>query len=586
MLIQRTMGPHQAEQKGEAPNARHHGISVSPGIAIGPAYFFQPLEYEIAEAHCTAAEKDEQLQLFEKAHAAALDELDAIFASFDDVQKDKAEIFRAHKELLQDDALLGDIRDGISSKLYTAECAVDMAFREYIALFAEMEDPLFSGRAADLRDLRSRLLRLLRGDEQKSLRHLPGSVILVVHDLLPSDTATLDREHVLGIVAEIGGATSHSAIIARGLNIPAVLGAADALSYCTDGGRIILDAMSGVIITAPDSALVEEYRVKRSSYLSQRATIQKYLDTTPVTRDGVRIEIGLNTGSDAVNDYEAYVDYVGLFRSEFLYMQSNHLPTEEEQFEAYRRVVARFGNRPVILRTLDIGGDKQLSYYQLPKEENPYLGKRALRLCISDESILRTQLRAAYRAAAYGNLELMLPMVGSMDDIDYAKSVAKSVREELTAEGVVIGEMPLGIMVEIPSIAMIADLAAAEVDFASIGTNDLTQYLCAADRLNADVSAFYQPLSPAMLRTLKRVIDAFRSAGKPVSVCGEMGGDVRAALLLVGLGLRKLSMSGSSIAEIKAMLAQHTIGEMEAAAERALACRTEAEVIALVDSLL
>lgn len=371
MLIQRTMGPHQAEQKGEAPNARHHGISVSPGIAIGPAYFFQPLEYEIAEAHCTAAEKDEQLQLFEKAHAAALDELDAIFASFDDAQKDKAEIFRAHKELLQDDALLGDIRDGISSKLYTAECAVDMAFREYIALFAEMEDPLFSGRAADLRDLRSRLLRLLRGDEQKSLSQLPGSVILVVHDLLPSDTATLDREHVLGIVAEIGGATSHSAIIARGLNIPAVLGAADALSYCTDGGRIILDAMSGVIITAPDSALVEEYRVKRSSYLSQRATIQKYLDTTPVTRDGVRIEIGLNTGSDAVNDYEAYVDYVGLFRSEFLYMQSNHLPTEEEQFEAYRRVVARFGNRPVILRTLDIGGDKQLSYYQLPKEENP-----------------------------------------------------------------------------------------------------------------------------------------------------------------------------------------------------------------------
>lgn len=586
MLIQRAPAPHQADIKREEPNARHHGISVSPGIAIGPAYFFQPLEYEIAEAHCTAAERDEQLQLFEEAHAAALHELDGIFDSFDDAQKDKAEIFRAHKELLQDDALLGDIRDGISSKLYTAECAVDMAFREYIALFAEMEDPLFSGRAADLRDLRNRLLRLLRGDEQKSLSHLPGSVILVVHDLLPSDTATLDREHVLGIVAEIGSATSHSAIIARGLNIPAVLGAADALSYCTDGGRIILDAMSGVIITAPDSALVEEYRVKRSSYLSQRATIQKYLDTIPVTRDGVRIEIGLNTGSDAVNDYEAYVDYVGLFRSEFLYMQSNHLPTEEEQFEAYRRVVARFGSRPVILRTLDIGGDKQLSYYQLPKEENPYLGKRALRLCISDESILRTQLRAAYRAAAYGNLELMLPMVGSMDDIDYAKSVAKSVREELTAEGVVIGEMPLGIMVEIPSIAMIADLAAAEVDFASIGTNDLTQYLCAADRLNADVSAFYQPLSPAMLRTLKRVIDAFRSAGKPVSVCGEMGGDVRAALLLVGLGLRKLSMSGSSIAEIKAMLAQHTIGEMEAAAERALACRTEAEVIALVDSLL
>ncbi len=586
MLIQRTMGPHQAEQKGEVPNARHHGISVSPGIAIGPAYFFQPLEYEIAEAHCTAAEKDEQLQLFEKAHAAALDELDAIFASFDDVQKDKAEIFRAHKELLQDDALLGDIRDGISSKLYTAECAVDMAFREYIALFAEMEDPLFSGRAADLRDLRSRLLRLLRGDEQKRLSRLPGGVVRVVRDLLPGDTATLDREHVLGIVAEIGGATSHSAIIARGLNIPAVLGAADALSYCTDGGRIILDAMSGVIITAPDSALVEEYRVKRSSYLSQRATIQKYLDTTPVTRDGVRIEIGLNTGSDAVNDYEAYVDYVGLFRSEFLYMQSNHLPTEEEQFEAYRRVVARFGNRPVILRTLDIGGDKQLSYYQLPKEENPYLGKRALRLCISDESILRTQLRAAYRAAAYGNLELMLPIVGSMDAIDYAKSVANSVREELTEEGLVSGELPVGILVVIRSIAMIADLAAAEVDFASIGTNDLTQYLCAADRLNADVSAFYQPLSPAMLRTLKRVIDAFRSAGKPVSVCGEMGGDVRAALLLVGLGLRKLSMSGSSIAEIKAMLAQHTIGEMEAAAERALACRTEAEVIALVDSLL
>lgn len=563
-------------------NAMHRGVPVSKGIAIGPAYRYQPTVYHEEDAYCSAAAVPEQLARLRAARAAALSELDAVYASFDAQQAEQALIFAAHKELLSDEELLDAIEDGIESGHRTAESAVFTAFAEFTALLSRVEDPTIASRVADLCDVRNRLLRLLHGDEEKTLSRLPGDVIVVAHDLLPSDTATLDRAHVRGILTEVGGATSHSAILARSMNIPAVLGAQDALSLTTDGELLILDAVEGGFYAAPDEALLADYRAREADFCARRAIMERYLDAEPLTRDGRRIQIGLNIGSDAPDDGYRHVDFVGLFRSEFLYMESDHLPTEAEQFEAYRRVLLHARGKPVTLRTLDIGGDKQLPYLPLPQEDNPFLGCRALRLCLSNETLFRTQLRAAYRASTFGALQIMFPMVGSMDDFDRAKAIALSVREELAREGVAMGGVPLGIMIEIPSIAMVADQAAREVDFASIGTNDLCQYLCAADRMNASVSACYQPLSPAMLRMLKRIIDAFAAIGTPLSVCGEMGGDPQAALLLVGMGLQKLSMSGSSIAAVKEMLSTHTLSQMEETAIRALSCRTERDVRALL----
>ena len=555
------------------------GEAVSGGIAIGKAYHYCPVEYTVEPAQ--AGNPAEEVKRLETARAKALEELKTIQNSFPEEQKDKAMIFAAHQELLEDEELLDMLQMGIQDEGYTAEYAVQSSFEEYIGLLSRVKDPTIAGRVADLKDVRNRLLRILHGDPEKSLSRLPGDVIIVAHDLLPSDTATMDRQHVLGILTEVGGKTSHSAILARSMHIPAVLGVTDVRKNIADGEEIILDAVEGLVLRDPTDEETAEYRKQEEAFQIRRRQTETYLAAEPRTKDGVPVQIGLNIGGADADETYRYVDFVGLFRTEFLYMENDHWPTEEEQFEAYARVLRLAKGKPVTLRTLDIGGDKQLPYYELPKEGNPFLGKRALRLCLAEEPLFRIQLRAAYRASVYGKLQIMFPMVGSLDDIARAKAVAESVRQELAAEGVPMGEVPLGIMIEIPAIAMLAPLAAAEVDFASIGTNDLCQYLCAADRMNASVAAYSQSMGPAMLKTLKMIIDAFRAAGKPLSVCGEMGGDPAAAALLVGMGLRKLSMSASSVAAIKEMLATHTLPELEAKAAAALQCRTQAEVLSL-----
>lgn len=562
------------------------GAPVSKGVAIGKAYLYRPVTYSTPEAYCKPEEAEAEFARVQSAIEQALEELQSIQASFSEKDADKAMIFAAHQELLEDEELMDSIQMGIMDESRTAEFAVASAFSDFIELLSMVDDPMIAARTADLQDVRNRVLRLLAGDEEKNLSRLPGDVIIVAHDLLPSDTATLDREHVLGILTEIGSGTSHSAIIARSMHLPAVLGVPDALDKIEDGAMMILDAMEGQILLSPDEATLADYRAREEAFRIRREQIEKYISADPVTTDGVRIDIGLNIGSDAADDNYAYTDFVGLFRSEFLYMESDHMPTEDEQFEAYRRVLQHTKGNPVTLRTLDIGGDKHLPYMPLPEEENPFMGQRALRLCLANEGLFRTQLRAAYRASVYGKLWIMFPMVGSLDDLRRAKTVANSVRDELIAEGHEIPEVPLGIMIEIPSIAMIADLAAEEADFASVGTNDLCQYLCAADRMNAAVADCYQSFSPAMLFTLKRIVDAFNAAGKPVSVCGEMGGDPAAAMLLIGYGWRKLSMSGSGIAGVKEMIATHSLAEMEETAAAALRCRTEAEVKALLKEKL
>ena len=555
------------------------GEAASGGIAIGKAYHYCPVEYTVEPAQ--AGNPAEERRRLETARAKALEELKTIQNSFPEEQKDKAMIFAAHQELLEDEELLDMLQMGIQDEGYTAEYAVQSSFEEYIGLLSRVKDPTIAGRVADLKDVRNRLLRILHGDPEKSLSRLPRDVIIVAHHLLPTDTATMDRQHVLGILTEVGGKTSHSAILARSMHIPAVLGVTDVRKNIADGEEIILDAVEGLVLRDPTDEETAEYRKQEEAFQIRRRQTETYLAAEPRTKDGMPVQIGLNIGGADADETYRYVDFVGLFRTEFLYMENDHWPTEEEQFEAYARVLRLAKGKPVTLRTLDIGGDKQLPYYELPKEGNPFLGKRALRLCLAEEPLFRTQLRAAYRASAYGRLQIMFPMVGSLDDIARAKAVAESVRQELAAAGVPMGEVPLGIMIEIPAIAMLAPLAAAEVDFASIGTNDLCQYLCAADRMNASVAAYSQSMGPAMLKTLKMIIDAFRAAGKPLSVCGEMGGDPAAAALLVGMGLRKLSMSASSVAAIKEMLATHTLPELEAKAAAALQCRTQAEVLSL-----
>ena len=561
------------------------GEPVSPGIAVGRVYHYRPHTCTIEATCCPPEEAAHQLARFQAALDAALLEIENLAAGFEDAQAEEGKIFLAHRELLSDEELLELVTDGIQAGHRTAEYAVDAAFSEFIDLLSAVEDPCIAARAADLKDVKNRVLRILTGGEEKNLSILPGPVIIVAHDLLPSDTATLDRDHTLGILTEAGSYTAHSAIIARSLGIPAVLGVSEALSRTTDGELLILDGTEGLIIPHPTAAVRAEYEKKLANLTARQAAIDGYLAAEPRTKDGQLISIGLNIGSDGPDAHYRCIDFVGLFRTEFLYMGSDHLPTEEEQFCAYSRVLEHAGDNPVTLRTLDIGGDKQLPYLLLPHEDNPFLGQRALRLCFAHEDLFRTQLRAAYRASAYGNLAIMFPMVGSLDELIRAKETALSVRQALVEEGVAVGNVPLGLMIEIPAMGLIADLAAQCSDFASIGTNDLCQYLCAVDRMNPAVASGYQSLSPAMLRLLSHIIRAYNAAGKPISVCGELAGQPGAALLLVGMGLKKLSMNGSAIAAVKEALSRHTMAELCSAAEAALGCKTQAEVFHIIHGL-
>lgn len=563
------------------------GNPVSPGIVCGKAYLYRITDLDVAEAYCGTAGAEEQLRLFEKALTDARGELDRLIASFPPAEAEKSKIFAAHKEILDDEELLGEVRRAIGKDGKCADFAIKTVFDEFIGLLAKVRDPLIAARAADLRDVRNRMLRVLQGKPEQNLSCLPADSIVVAHDLLPSETATLDRAHVVGIVAETGGSTSHTAILARNFRIPAVLGVEKALELLQEEELLALDGEAGTVFVSPDGETMAELRRKAAEFHIRQAAAEGYLGRPAATRDGVAISVGVNVGSDAFTLPADCCDFVGLFRTEFLYMQNDHLPTENEQFEAYRRVLESAGGRPVTLRTLDIGGDKTLPYFQLPREANPFLGRRALRLCFDHPEVFRTQLRAALRASAFGPLQIMFPMVGSIDDIRRAKAAVGGAMNELRAEEKPFQEdIRLGIMIEIPSIAATADLAAREVDFASVGTNDLTQYLCAADRMNPGVASYYQQLSPAMMRTLRGIFHAFDGPGKPVSVCGELAGDPAAVVILVGLGLRKFSMSEANIGRVKQAIAGVTLAQAQEWAKACLEMTTQEEIRALLHQRL
>ena len=559
------------------------GNPVSRGIALAKVYVYKAFKADVHESYFEAGQEAAKFKQFTDAVAAAEAELDTIVASLSVESPEKAKIFTAHIEILNDEEVAEEVKDMIYSSKAMPDYAVDMVFTEFAILLEKAKDSLIAARAADLRDVRNRVLRILKGEKEQNLANLREKVVVVAHDLLPSDTATLDRSHVMGIVTEVGGATSHTAIIARSYKIPAVLGVPEATEIMQNGDMIVLDALKGQVLLEPERATISEYEVKLEEFLKSEKQTAEYLGRIPLVASGERFSVGLNIGSIEPDEGFKYVDFVGLFRTEFLYMESEHMPTEDEQFAAYKKVLANAMGNPVTLRTLDIGGDKSLRYLVLPKEDNPFLGNRALRLCLDMPDMFRTQLRAALRASAFGPMQIMFPMVGTIDDVRAGNAAVEAVKAELRAEGIPFDEkIKVGIMIEIPSIAMIADLAAKETDFASVGTNDLTQYLHAVDRMNPKLITYYQSSSPAMFRILGKIFKEYNEANKQVSVCGELAGEPLAAIVLFGLGLRKFSMNASNIAHIKRMLSLFTLAETEEIAEKVVNMDTQADVEAFL----
>lgn len=557
------------------------GKSVSQGVAVGRIFVYKPFTPVVSESHFGGEEAGAKLEQYRAVRKKAAAELERIRNAMKRNNPDKAEIFTAHLDILFDEELDEMVSAAILKELLEPDFAIEKIYSQSAERLAQVEDSLIQERAADINDVKLRLLRNWAGVAEKNLSVLTGPVIVATRDLTPSDTATMDVANVMGIVTEKGGATSHTAILARSYGIPAVLGVSGFMDHIRDGGEAVLDAYEGKLITDPDDEQKRHYRQKEEQDLREARQLQLYLNRETRTRDDEKIEIGLNIGSCGKKELAAaeYMDYVGLFRTEFLYMNSESLPDEEHQFKIYKKVLEAYQGRPVTLRTLDIGGDKNLPYLELPREDNPFLGCRALRFCFREEELFQTQLRAALRASVYGNLWIMLPMVASLDDVRRAKSIIQDVKQRLSAENIAYSEnIKVGVMIEIPSVALIADALAKEVDFASIGTNDLCQYLTASDRLNESVSEYYQSYHPALFRLIGSVVSEFNRAGKPISVCGEMGGDRLSAPVLVGLGMRKLSMSLSSAAKIKKVLSELTTGEMKEMAERVVRFATAGEV--------
>jgi len=560
----------------------YKGNPVSPGIAIGEVYLYAPITPEIPEKTISPDEAEAATGRYSDLQKKTEEELIELKERLLlREEPDKAEIIEAQIGILHDVAMNAEIKKHILINLLSPECAIEKTYSKYVRLLSKAKDDQIRERVGDLLDIKTRLHRIWFDIPRQSLASLEKEVVVVANNLFTSDTAGIDRSKVLAIVTETGGSTSHSAIIARSYEIPAIVGIPNVIAGLEDGEPVIVDALEGVLYTSPDEAAYGLFEKKRGEYKEKAREIKRYLSVEPVTKDGIRIEVNLNIGSVAPEELAGslYTDGVGLFRTEFMYMSGSALPTEEKQYLAYRKAAVEFGGRPVIIRTLDIGGDKQLDCFELPNEENPFLGLRALRLCFENVPLFKTQIRAILRAACHGNLWLMLPMVGSLDDIRAAGAVIEEVKKDLEREGAEYKpDVPVGIMIEIPSIALVADMAVKEVDFASIGTNDLCQYLMAVDRLNPEVSKYYQSYHPAMIRLIAQVVSAFNDAGKPIGVCGEMGGEPLAVAALIGLGIRKFSMGISSVPGVKKLITGLTLGQAKSLAEQALSCKAASEV--------
>lgn len=564
------------------------GIAASNGIAIAKAYrLVEPdLSFEKKMIENPAAE----IERFRQAMAKAKSELETIRDRAKvELGEDKAAIFEAHLLVLNDPELNSPIEDKIQSEKLNAESALKETADMFVAMFEQMDNEYMKERAADIRDVTKRVLSHLLGVQLPNPSMIAEEVVIVAEDLTPSDTAQLNRQFVKGFTTNIGGRTSHSAIMARSLEIPAVVGTKLATNEINNGDLVIVDGLKGEVHINPTQEVIEQYRKVAADYELQKAEWAKLVNEQTISADGQHVELAANIGTP--NDLKGVTangaEGVGLYRTEFLYMGRDQLPTEEEQFEAYKAVLEGMNGKPVVVRTLDIGGDKELPYLELPKEMNPFLGFRAIRLCLEEQNIFRTQLRALLRASNYGNLKIMFPMIATLDEFRSAKSILEDEKQKLLAEGQKVSEkIELGIMVEIPSTAVLADQFAKEVDFFSIGTNDLIQYTMAADRMNQRVSYLYQPYSPSILRLVKMVIDAAHAEGKWVGMCGEMAGDETAIPILLGLGLDEFSMSATSILKARSLIRKLNKSEMEKLANEVINMQTTSQVIDAVNNVV
>lgn len=563
------------------------GIAASQGIAIAKVY---KLEQPVLKIVQISANPEEELKKLDSAFTKTIADIEQIKeVASKTLAEEELAIFDAHLMMIGDPEFRASIENEITSNSVNAEYAADCVSKMMISMFESMDDEYMRARAADIKDVSFRLLCNITGNEIPNLSTLNEPVVVVAKDLTPSDTSSLNKEFAKGFATEIGGRTSHSAIMARSLEIPAIVGVNEILNTLKSGDLVILDAINGEVITEPTEEQIAEYTKRAEEFRANKEALKALKDKPSVSIDGHKVELVGNIGSpadvDAVNANGG--EGVGLFRTEFLYMKSeNDFPNEDMQFAAYKSVLEGMNGKQVVIRTLDIGGDKKLSYFQFEEELNPFLGVRAVRFCLSRKDIFRVQLRALLRASAFGKLCIMFPMIATVAEFREAKSVYDEERAKLIAEGVTVGDVQVGIMIEIPAAAVLADQLAKEADFFSIGTNDLIQYSMAADRMSQPVSYLYQPLNPSVLRLIKMAIDGAHKEGKWCGMCGEMAGDELAAPILLGLGLDEFSMSATSILPARKIINSLSYAKMKELAEKAVASSTEAEVVELIKNTI
>ena len=556
------------------------GIAASDGIAIAKAFLVEEpdLSFEISKSNDSQQEKER----LAKAIADSKVEIEKIKAvASNALSEEEAQVFDAHLMVLEDPELQQAYTQKIDDETLNAESAVRQTADFYIEIFKGMEDnPYMQERAADIKDVTDRLVAHLLGVKIPDLSTIDEEVVVVAYDLTPSDTAQLNRQFVKGFATDIGGRTSHSAIMSRSLEIAAVVGTGNVSKEINDGDTVIVDGLNGDVIVNPDDATIAEYEKIAADFLARKAEWEKLKDAETLTKDGKKFEIAANIGTpkDLEGVHSNGAEAIGLYRTEFLYMDSDEMPTEDEQFESYKVVLEGMNGHPVVVRTMDIGGDKHLPYLQLPEEMNPFLGYRAIRIGLNQPELLRVQLRALLRASVYGSLRIMFPMISNLPEFRAAKAIYEEEKAKLESEGVeVADDIQVGIMIEIPAAAVIADQFAKEVDFFSIGTNDLIQYTMAADRMNEHVSYLYQPFNPSVLRLIKNVIDASHKEGKWTGMCGEVAGEPMAAPLLVGMGLDEFSMSASSVLKIRSLISKLDSNEMAELANKVVTEATSSD---------
>lgn len=560
------------------------GVNASEGIGIGKVMLIEEvsLDYEKKQITDTQAEIDRYRKVFDAYCEKTEKQAENIKNT---IGEKEADIILGHLLMLKDPAMSSSIEGNISSGC-CAEDAVAQVCDMFIGVFSMADDELTKQRASDVEDIKNGLITMLLGKEEVDIASAPSGTVLVAKDLTPSMTSCIVKENIVGIVTEVGGKTSHSAILARAMEIPAVLSVPNAMETFENGQEIIVDGSHGEVIENPSDGEIAIYREKTIEYKKEKKELKKFIGKETITADGVKVELCCNIGkpddADAVLSKDG--EGVGLFRTEFLYMDSSSIPTEEEQFEAYKKTVLKLGDKPLIIRTLDVGGDKDIPYLGLSKEDNPFMGFRAVRYCLHREDVYKPQLRALLRASAFGNIKIMIPLVTCIDEVREVKAMIENIKAELDSENMAYNkDIQVGVMVETPAASLIADLLAEEADFFSIGTNDLTGYTMAVDRGNADVAYLYSAFQPAVLRSIKKIIED----GKDIMVgmCGEAAADPLLIPLLLAFGLDEFSVSATSVLKTRKIISQWTIDEAKEVAEKALTLKTESEVVEYLTSV-